>query len=421
MVTYQLDSTASRREEAPRKRRFAFVVEQTLGHVTYYQTLRTVIDGDPSVAGSWYPITYPFRSGGHARSGTRRGALAVGLEDTRREARRILGRVVAAHEYDAWTAWASARAWQALRHDRASSQYDALFFHTHPTTLLCAPLMRRVPAVISLDVTPAQYNTIGVGYGHQPSPAPVEHLKHALYMRTFRAARAFVAMSDWVRRSLIDDYGIDAARISVVPVGTDIGLWARPAPKRDEDPVRILFVGGDFARKGGEVLLQAFAAVRDRCELHLLTRDRVGQAPGVWMHRDIAPNSSALQQLYATADIFALPTLTDCSPIAIVEAMASGLPVVSSTVGGIPEIVRHGETGLLVPPGDVRALSAALSALIEDTARRRAMGSRGRSLAERNHDQATNVRRILDIMTNAADGDAGGARPRPGVGTVQRG
>ncbi len=308
------------------------------------------------------------------------------------------------------------RAWWLLRRDHAPARYDALFFHTHSTTLLCAPLMRRVPAVISLDVTPAQYNTIGIGYGHQPSPAPVDRLKRTLYTRTFRAARAFVAWSDWVRRSLINDYGIDAARISVVPVGTDIGLWARPAPRHEGDPVRVLFVGGDFARKGGEVLLQAFASVRDRCELHLLTRDPVRQPPGVRVHRDIAPNSAELQQLYATADIFALPSLADCSPIAAVEAMAAGLPVVSSTVGGIPEIVRHGETGLLVPPGDVRALSAALSALIEDTARRRAMGSSGRSLAERNHNQATNVRRILDIMAGVAVGYAGEACPGPVAG-----
>jgi len=417
MVTYRLNSVASRKEETSRGRRFAFVIEQTLGHVTYYQTLRTVIDGDPSVAASWYPIAYPFRAAGGAHG----GASSAGLEYARREARRILGRVVAAHDYDAWTAWASVRAWQSLRHDHAPSRYDALFFHTQPTTLLCAPLMRRVPAVISLDVTPIQYNTIGVGYGHQPSPAPVDRLKHALYMRSFHAARAFVTVSDWARRSLIDDYGIDAARISVVPFGTDVGRWARPAPKRDGDPVRVLFVGGDFARKGGEILLQAFAAVRDRCELHLLTKDPVGQSPGVRVYRDIAPNSNELQQLYAMADIFVLPTLADCSPIAAVEAMASGLPVVSSTVGGIPEIVRHGETGLLVPPGDVQALAVALDTLIEDTARRRAMGGSGRSLVERNHDQATNVRRILDIMTHVSDGYTGGVRPRPGAGAARRG
>ena len=420
MVTYRLDSVASRKEADSRGRRFAFVIEQTLGHVTYYQTLRTVVDADPSVAASWYPIAYPFRDRGGGRS-AHGGASAAALEYARREARRILGRLVAAHDYDAWTAWASMRAWQSLRHDRAPSRYDALFFHTPPTTLLCAPLMRRVPAVISLDVTPIQYNTIGVGYGHQPSPVFVDRLKHTLYMRSFRAARAFVAWSDWARRSLIEDYGIDAARISVVPVGTDIGLWAPDAPKSDEDLVRILFVGGDFVRKGGEVLLQAFAAVRDRCELHLLTGDYVGQSPGVRVHRDIVPHSRELQQLYAMADIFVLPTLADCSPIAAVEAMASGLPVVSSTIGGIPEIVRHGETGLLVPPGDVQSLAAALDTLVKDAPRRRAMGGSGRFLAKRNHDQATNVRRILDIMANVSDGYVGGARPRPGAGAARQG
>lgn len=397
-------------ESGPHKRRFAFVIEQTLGHVTHYKVLRAGIDGAPSVAATWYPITYPFRSGNDGQ----RGEPSTRSEYARRQVRRILGRAVAAHEYDAWTAWASLRAWRVLRSDQASVRYDALFFHTQPTTLLCAPLMQRVPAVISLDMTPIQHNTVGVGYGHQPSPAPVDRLKHTLYARSFHAARAFVTLSDWARRSLIDDYGIDSARISVVPVGIDLDQWPQPGPKGDADPVRILFVGGDFMRKGGEILLRAFAAVHGHCELHLVTKEQVAQTPRIHVYRDVTPSSDLLRRLYATADIFVLPTLADASPQVSVEAMASGLPVISCPVGGIPEIVRHGETGLLVPPGDVRELVAALDALIADAARRRAMGVAGRALAERNHDNAANVCRILNLMTNLADTYGSAARGHGG-------
>src|SRR5207249_44958 len=101
-----------------------------------------------------------------------------------------------------------------------------------------------------------------------------------------------------------------------------------------------------------------------------------------------------------TADLFVLPTLADCFSLASIEAMAAGLPVISCPVGGIPEIVRYQETGLLVPPGDVRALGAAIEALAGDPARRQAMGTRARLLAEQRFDGTINARRILSIMTN---------------------
>ena len=81
---------------------------------------------------------------------------------------------------------------------------------------------------------------------------------------------------------------------------------------------------------------------------------------------------------YAQADLLVLPSRREGFPLVLPEAMASGLPVVATTVGGVPEIVTDSETGLLVPPENPRALSEAINSLLNDPDRMKAMGIRGR-------------------------------------------
>src|SRR5262249_37290531 len=150
---------------------------------------------------------------------------------------------------------------------------------------------------------------------------------------------------------------------------------------------RLLFVGGHFARKGGRLLLDVFRErLRGRCELDLVTRDDVPEEPGVRVHRGLQAGTPELLALYAGADVFVLPTRGDCFSIASIEAMATGLPVVVSAVGGIPEIVEEGESGHLIAPDDASGLIAALESLLSEPGRRAAFGRRGRQLAETRFD-----------------------------------
>jgi glycosyltransferase involved in cell wall biosynthesis len=93
--------------------------------------------------------------------------------------------------------------------------------------------------------------------------------------------------------------------------------------------------------------------------------------------RDLGP-------IFRSWDIFAMPSLEEGFGMAGLEAMAQGLPVVATSVGGLPEIVKDGQTGYLVPPSDVMALAGRLRLLIPDSEHRRAMGAAGRERA-RNH------------------------------------
>jgi glycosyltransferase involved in cell wall biosynthesis len=354
-----------------------FVMEQTLGHITHTQNLQRIVPADAEVRAHWALVPYSVE----------------GL------AARIPG-------YGSnWTVRAGLRARTALANLSRGARLDALLFHTQVPAVLCADWLRRVPSIVSLDATPLQYDQLGTQYDHAAGTSWAERAKWKLNHACFQAARHLVAWSRWARHSLIEEYGIPADKITVVAPGVDLRAWRRPAPRKaGQGPLRLLFVGGNFARKGGTQLLEAFRALRPRgAELHLVTQTPLAPEPGLFVYHDIQPNSAELRALYHSCDIFVLPTLGDCLPLVLAEAAAAGLPTISTTIAAIPEIVRDGDTGLLVPPGDVRALEDALQRLLQQPELRQRLGERAASLAAREHDLQKNVGRLLDLLKGEVD------------------
>ncbi len=196
----------------------------------------------------------------------------------------------------------------------------------------------------------------------------------------YRDAAALACFSENVARSLVRDYGVDPARVSVVGAGANV--FPERAFRRD-DGRTIAFVGKSFVRKGGPVLLEAFARVRrahPRARLLVAgaaAPSRGAVPPGVHFLGRIS--AAEVASLLAQATVFALPTLREPFGIAFLDAMACGLPCVGTRVEAVPEIVRDGETGFLVPPGDPVALGLALERLLDDPVLSRAMGARGRA------------------------------------------
>lgn len=276
---------------------------------------------------------------------------------------------------------------------------DAFFFNTQKVALFCPDLVAKRPSLMSLDVTPLQYDAMADAYGHVPDGGgPVARAKHAWNRRVFGSARRLVPASNWAARSLVDDYGVDPSRITVIAPGVDTERWApRCVSGAIDGPVRILFVGGNFERKGGRLLLDWYGSSLDAeaCELHIVTRDDVAPRPGVRVYRDMQNNSDDLVRLAQSCDLFVLPTTADCFSLASMEAMAAGLPAITTTVGGIPDIVEDGVSGYLIPPSDAAALSRAIAAAINDRARLRAMGHAARARIEQQFDARANTRRVV--------------------------
>jgi glycosyltransferase involved in cell wall biosynthesis len=358
----------------------AFVLEQTLGHITHTDNLRRLVPRSDDIDATFVPIEF----------------------DVDGWAARIPG-------YRNWTVRAGLRARRAVRKVRAQRPLDAMFVHTQVPAILMPDLVKRIPSVISLDATPRQYDELGDHYGHATGGARIERLKWRANRACFDRAAHIVTWAAWTRQGLIDEYGIAGSKITVVPPGVDVGRWKRIDGRPDDDggPVRILFVGGDLERKGGLLLLDAFRSLRDdpslpELELHLVTKSAVAADKGLVVHSSMAPNSAELVELFHRSHIFCLPTLGDCLPMVLSEAGATGLPLISTDVGAISEIVRHGETGLLVPTDDIAALRSTLATLACDRDLRRRLGDRAIDVVAKSFDAEHNAMRLAALLREVA-------------------
>jgi glycosyltransferase involved in cell wall biosynthesis len=268
--------------------------------------------------------------------------------------------------------------------------------------LLAIPAYRRVPTVISIDATPRNIDSLADAYSHRESGPAVEKLKKVMVRRALREAKAFVSWSEWAKESLVKDYGVPANKVLVVAPGTNVELFRRASSRRPGLP-RILFVGGDFIRKGGDVLLEAFRTrLRGKAELHIVTGYPVAAEEGIFIYKDLKPNSDELLDLFRHADMFALPTRADCLAVVLGEAMAASLPIVTTQVGAHGEAVRDGETGFVIPPDDGTALADALETLVDNRFLREGMGENARFEAESRFDAYRNALKVVDLMRSVA-------------------
>jgi glycosyltransferase involved in cell wall biosynthesis len=347
-------------------------MEQVLGHVTWYQNLRAAVTDLDRVEARWIETSMYDPNGRLERLPGVPGfvkASGRALLDTLR----------------------GLRGWRP----------DVLLFNTQKAAAFCQWQMLRIPSLLMTDVTPIQYDQMAHLYDHPLDGNPaVRMLKHRANVLNFRMAKAILPSSSWARDSFIHDYGVQPERIHVIPVGADTNYW-RPDPELPrEQRVQILFVGGHFERKGGSLLLDIFRqqGLHDCADLHIVTREQVEASPGVHVHHGLQNNSGDLLRLYQRADIFVLPTLADCFGNASIEAMAAGLPVITTAIGGVPDIVDEGRTGYLLTPGNAQGLSESVRRLVDDADLRSAFGAAARERALARFDARTNAGRILDLM-----------------------
>ena len=210
--------------------------------------------------------------------------------------------------------------------------------------------------------------------------------RHRQESKAIGAAQRIVCNSEYLRDTLQDAYGIqDTARLNVVYKAVDTKAFARSDPL-PADPLatrplgaRLLFIGDDWRRKGVPELLEALPGVAKRlpnCHLTIA-------GPGVGQHAQvqrIAHRHGVVDRIHLAgrvsreelpallwhSDLFVLPAHAEALGVSILEALAAGVPVVASRVGGIPEIIRSPGEGLLTPPARPTELTSTICKALED-------------------------------------------------------
>ena len=205
------------------------------------------------------------------------------------------------------------------------------------------------------------------------------------------AASRIVCNSEYVRSVLLRRYGVvDSARLSVVHKAVDTDAFARPdslaactVPGKSHG-ARLLFIGANWRLKGLPTLLKSLPTIAKRipdCHLTIVgpiarqqeTILSLARQLGVAEHIHLAGRVSRaeLPALFWQSDLFVLPAHFEALGVSILEALAAGVPVVASDVGGISEIIRSREEGILVPPSRPVDLANAVCRLLEDESIRR--------------------------------------------------
>lgn len=282
------------------------------------------------------------------------------------------------------------------RLEKQGKRFDVLHFHRQTTAYASLARMRRTPSIVSIDCT--------AGYLVKLAAGPAEARSYAPNVRrdgqVFDAARLIVSTSRWAADSLRAEYPRCATEVVVMPSPVllehfDAG-WAELRHARAAEPgyrPRVLFMGGDFARKGGDDLVAAWRAggFGARARLDVVTHVPVpgaAEADGIHVHTGVSARSEAWCGLWRDADLFVLPTRDEAFGTVFQEAAAAGLPTIGTRITAVPEIVLEGETGVLVEPGNRAALAAALDRLLASAELRREMGTRARRHAEATADPA---------------------------------
>jgi glycosyltransferase involved in cell wall biosynthesis len=236
-----------------------------------------------------------------------------------------------------------------------------------------------------------------------------------------------VLTSGEVIRALVEAAGVSPSRIVVIPAGVDLeefpwrerGDGAAKAVRKElglGSPV-VGSVAMFRGSKGHLPLLEAFGALHRRVPSARLVL--VGDGLRRSWAQDLAAARglqdavvftgfrSDVPALLAAMDCFVLAsTRTEGVPQSLLQALASGVPVVASAVGGIPEVVRHEVTGLLVPPADVDALAAALSRVLQDREGARERAGAGRRLVEERFSHTASIARLLAVYEDLTRGAA---------------
>jgi len=354
--------------------------------------------------------------------------------------------------FDFWTWWIFQFKRQQVRYllrRYDPDNLDLVYIHTQTAATSVLDLPKHVPTVVSIDLT---WKLAFQESRYLASPLLKPTLE--LERRIFERSDLVISFSDWAAASVIDDYGIPASKVKVVRNGVtlpppltglrqgnghspnghgganghakDNGRSLLPFSatpnghgganghaganghgrlnanhQHGEELLKLGFIGNGFLRKGGDLLLKVHQEqFADLAHLTLVTHDAPKGLSGL---RNVeikteVPWVELMTSVLPGFDVFVFPTRFDYSPYAVIEAMSAGVPVISTRVGAIPEMVEDGVGGFLIEAGSAAPLAERVSWAIDNRAQLPAMGERGRERAIEYYAAERNYPQLLDTL-----------------------
>lgn len=256
--------------------------------------------------------------------------------------------------HDVWSGRSAAQA--ALR----SGATKILFGTYHNCPWL--PEKKGVRYFIIGDATIAQLARLGYSRQGREASRMTKLIYGRGLRRLARAGHHFFSMSQWYSDALIQEHGVPPAQITFLPPFVDTDYWQPRVGERSPGPLRVVFIGADFLRKGGDVLMEVvaqpeFAAV----QWHLVTKSPPANPPSnVTCHTGFNSDAEGLRNLVQNSDVLVLPTRADSSSIVALEAGACGVPSIITRMAGITDLVEDGRTGFFLDQPVADQLAAAL-------------------------------------------------------------
>lgn len=285
----------------------------------------------------------------------------------------------------------------------AGRRWDVVYFPWNTMAIAYRPLLERGPSVIScrgtqINVTP-----------HNPERAAI---RDGL-ADTFRRASAVHCVSAAIRDEATQ-YGLEPDKAVVIHPAVDPDVFRPAAHMPSGGPLRVVTTGGLLWGKGYEYALLAIRALLDRGvavrfdvigggeerQRLLYTIHDLGLQDHVIAHGPLPPEG--VLRLLQAADVFLLTSLSEGLSNAVLEAMACGLPVITTAVGGMPEAISDGAEGFLVPARDPRATADALQRLAAQPGLRREMGAAGRRRIIRDFALANQIDAYAELFRRVA-------------------
>jgi glycosyltransferase involved in cell wall biosynthesis len=226
------------------------------------------------------------------------------------------------------------------------------------------------------------------------------------------AAGAVITVSEANATYISETFKVNRSHIHVIPCGVDTERFCPPsAPPKLAEPPLLVAVARHVEVKNLGLLLQACALLRDhavgfRCVIvgdgplnAALKAQRARLGLETLVEMPGAASQDQVVRLWQRASLGVLTSHNEGMPVCLMEAAACGVPVVATSVGGVPELVEQGVTGLLCPPGHTQALAGALEHLIGDAARREKMGSAARVRAEQRFSVVRQVDSLQEVWS----------------------